>query len=186
VPDCIQAVLEFTGGVNLMYDATLGSSFDNEYETLCGTCATLVSRNGGLWMFKELDAPILGWEVYSKKSESFGQIFHNLIFANPSDPPRSLPIPNLDRPDPKVMFAAFSSALKTFAVNAGMMAAQVADYISTYGESDLIPLETRLATRLSKVPGWKEGLEATVVAIKANEAIMKKERIVLTDDMFNV
>jgi len=70
VPDTIQAIFEFPGGVNLVYDATLANSFDSEYEMYYGSDAAVMLREGKAWMFKEVDAPLLGWEVYANK-ESF-------------------------------------------------------------------------------------------------------------------
>ncbi len=67
VPDTIQAVLEFPGGVQMIYDATLANSFDGEYEMLYGSDAAIMMRESKAWMFKEVDSPLLGWEVYADK-----------------------------------------------------------------------------------------------------------------------
>ena len=67
VPDTVQAVLEFPGGVQMIYDATLANSFDGEYEMLYGSDAAIMMRESKAWMFKEVDSPLLGWEVYADK-----------------------------------------------------------------------------------------------------------------------
>ena len=67
VPDTVQAVLEFPAGVRMIYDATLANSFDGEYELLFGSDAAVMMRDGKAWMFKEVDSPLLGWEVYAAK-----------------------------------------------------------------------------------------------------------------------
>ena len=68
VPDTVQAVLEFPGGVQMIYDATLVNSFDGEYEMLYGSDAAIMMRESSAWMFKEVDSPLLGWEVYADKT----------------------------------------------------------------------------------------------------------------------
>ena len=67
MPDTVQAVFEFPGGVRMIYDATLANSFDGEYEMLYGSDAALMMRESKAWMFKEVDSPLLGWEVYADK-----------------------------------------------------------------------------------------------------------------------
>ena len=67
VPDTIQALFEFPRGVHLVYHATLTSSFDNAYEMYHGNDSTIMMRDSKAWMFKEVDAPMLGWEVYARK-----------------------------------------------------------------------------------------------------------------------
>ncbi|MGH7971797.1 MAG: Gfo/Idh/MocA family protein, partial [Limisphaerales bacterium] len=65
VPDTVQALIEFPGGVFMNYDATLANSFDSEYEILFGSDAAVMMRESKAWMFKEVDSPLLGWEVYA-------------------------------------------------------------------------------------------------------------------------
>ncbi len=67
VPDTVQVVVEYPGGIRLTYDATLCSSFDNAHEVLMGTDASMLIRDQRAWMFKETDSALLGWEVYAKK-----------------------------------------------------------------------------------------------------------------------
>ena len=67
VPDTVQAVFEFPSGTNFLYDATLANSFDSEYEMFYGSDSAIMLRENKAWMFKEVDAPLLGWEVYARK-----------------------------------------------------------------------------------------------------------------------
>jgi len=61
VPDTVQLLLEFAGGVNMIFDATLGNSFDSSYEGLfTGDAAAVMLRDEKAWMFKEVDSPLLG------------------------------------------------------------------------------------------------------------------------------
>jgi predicted dehydrogenase len=71
VPDTVQAVFGFPGGKNLMFDATLASSFDAAYEMFYGSSSTIMLRDQKAWMFKEVDAPMLGWEVYARKDKFY-------------------------------------------------------------------------------------------------------------------
>src|SRR6185295_6225415 len=67
IPDTVQAVFEFPGGVRFSYDCTLANSFDADYEIYYGSDAAVMLRENKAWMFKEVDAPLLGWEVYARK-----------------------------------------------------------------------------------------------------------------------
>ncbi|MBO6576035.1 MAG: Gfo/Idh/MocA family oxidoreductase [Rhodothermales bacterium] len=71
VPDTEQAVYTFPSGANLMYNATLASSFDAAYENYYGSFSTIMMRDQKGWMFKEVDAPMLGWEVYARKDKFY-------------------------------------------------------------------------------------------------------------------
>ncbi|MFT5517117.1 MAG: putative dehydrogenase [Rhodothermales bacterium] len=71
VPDTVQAIFGFPGGKNLMFDASLASSFDSDYETFYGTNSTIMFRDQKAWMFKEVDAPMLGWEVYARRDKFY-------------------------------------------------------------------------------------------------------------------
>ena len=71
VPDTVEAVIEFPGGVRMNYNASLATSFDAEYELLYGTEATVMMREGKAWMFKEVDSALLGWEVYARKDNFY-------------------------------------------------------------------------------------------------------------------
>src|SRR6185503_14859955 len=57
--------------VKWSYDCTLVNSFDAEYEMYYGSDAALMIRDNKAWMFKEVDAPLLGWEVYARKDSFY-------------------------------------------------------------------------------------------------------------------
>src|SRR6185369_8864283 len=50
-----------------IFEASLANSFDGDYEMLYGTDAAVMLRGTKAWMFKEVDSPLLGWEVYARK-----------------------------------------------------------------------------------------------------------------------
>lgn len=72
LPDTITCEFAFPDGTNFHYDASLANSYEGEYEQFFGTNGTvkLAWRHG--WLFKEADAPTMGWEVYANR-----QHFHN-------------------------------------------------------------------------------------------------------------
>jgi predicted dehydrogenase len=67
VPDTVQAVIEYPAGITLTYDATLANSFDGDFAMFYGTDAAVMLRESKAWLFKEVDSPLLGWEVYASK-----------------------------------------------------------------------------------------------------------------------
>lgn len=73
VPDTVQCLLEYPSGVRLVLGATIANSFSGDYVLFQGSDSSLVMRSDRGWMVKETDAPLLGWEVYAKKEECFGE-----------------------------------------------------------------------------------------------------------------
>ena len=71
VPDTVQTVIDFDGGVRMVFDATLTSSFDGMVDEFLGSDSTIMFRDQNAWMFKEVDAPLLGWEVYARKDRFY-------------------------------------------------------------------------------------------------------------------
>jgi len=69
VADTVQCVLEYPGGVRLVYDATLANSFDGAYELALGSDSAILMRGVRAWMVREADSPMLGWEVYATKEK---------------------------------------------------------------------------------------------------------------------
>ena len=69
VADTIHAVVEFPNSVRHSYSATLAASFEAEHDVFFGADASIMLRDNRAWMFKEQDAPLLGWEVYARKDD---------------------------------------------------------------------------------------------------------------------
>jgi predicted dehydrogenase len=185
VPDTIQAVLEFPGGVQMIYDATLANSFDGEYEMLYGSDAAIMMRESKAWMFKEVDSPLLGWEVYAAKLKFYNETGIALVAGASKPPPtdaQGRPVP----PDPLTSTPLFY-ALSNFLRNAADLGAAAEDYKSSYGTDD----EEGLMDHLGKVPrraaaGYLEGFQAAVTAVKANEAILSSKRIELKPEWYEL
>jgi predicted dehydrogenase len=188
VPDTAQVVLEFPGGLRLSYDATLASSFDGEYELLSGSDATIMMRYDGrgkevAWMFKEVDSALLGWEVYARKDNFYKETGialaagsskqTNLVVA--SDAPAALP--------------PLYYALESFLINCPQVSNAVEDFKAMFDAKDTAGLAATLQTQASTLKpyaGYQEGYAATVLALKANEAVNGNKRIELNKEWFEL
>ncbi len=157
VKDTIQAMIEYPGGENLMYDASLVSGFDASYDLLFGNDATIILRDEKAWMFKEVDAPMLGWEVYARKDKFYKETGIALL-ANATKLDALGQDPTEDDPNAK---PPIWHALKAFADNL------------TYG-----PFPAVADARL--------GYESTVIAIKANEAVQEGKRVEIPDELYEI
>ena len=149
VPDTIQAIFEFPSGLHMLFDATLASSFDDAYEVYFGTDSTIIFRDRGkAWMFKEVDAPMLGWEVYARKDRFYKESGIALV-ANATQ----LDAQNVDptEDDPNVETPLWY-AMQQFMDN------------HAFGP-------------YPPAANWERGLEATAVAIAANRAIVDRTRM---------
>lgn len=177
VPDTVQLIMEFPNQVRLIYDATLGSSFDAEQEIYFGSNATVVLRESRAWLFKEPDSPLAGWEVYAKKemfvpssetgiviaADSSKQLMHIQTTHQPVTPEKT----------------PLHQALEAFIGNCAEFSAEVQDFTDAYGESDRATFEQHMAANFKPRPaaGAKEGLIATVIALKANEAVRTGRKV---------
>jgi predicted dehydrogenase len=157
VPDTIQAIFEFPSGVRMIYAATLTSSFDGAYDMFYGSDSTIMLRDSKGWMFKEVDAPLLGWEVYARKDTFYREKGIALV-ANAT----KLEAQGLDpaADDPNVETPVYYG-LEAFFDNLA------------FG-----PYEPIASAQV--------GYEATVVALKANEAVMQNTRIEFEPEWFEV
>jgi predicted dehydrogenase len=157
VPDTVQAVFGFPDGLHLMYDATLTSSFDSAYELLFGRDSTIMLRDGKAWMFKEVDAPQLGWEVYARK-DSFYREKGIALVADATQLDAQGIDPAAHDPD---LESPLFYALRDFVDN---------HFFGPYPPS----------------AGYREGFDATVIAIKANQAIASNARLPFEDPWFTI
>ncbi len=72
VPDTVHADLIWENGVAMHWQATLANSFGGQYEAIHATNAAIKLAWTHAWLFKEVDAPTQGWEVYATRQQ-----FHN-------------------------------------------------------------------------------------------------------------
>lgn len=69
VSDTIGLMLQYPGGANLTYNATLANSYEGTHELFRGENAAIKLGWSHGWMFKESDAPTQGWEVYANRQQ---------------------------------------------------------------------------------------------------------------------
>ena len=185
VPDTVQAVFEFPGDVRMIYDATLVSGFDGDYEMLYGSDAAVMMRESKAWMFKEVDAPLLGWEVYAAKLKVFNETGIALVAGGSKVPPvdkNGQPI----LPDPLTTTPLFY-ALYNFLLNSAELTQAGEDYKANYGADDVDGLLEELGKRRRRASaGYLEGFQAAVTAVKANEAILTGKRIELKPEWYEL
>jgi predicted dehydrogenase len=176
VPDTLELVVEYPEGVRLVYDATLANSFDGEYEMYYGSDAAVMMRDNKAWMFKEVDSPLLGWEVYARKDAFYKETGIALV-AGGSKQTALGAGGAAESPFP---FPTLYYALEAFIGNCPETDAAVEDYNAAFDAKDKAGLEKNLATiKFRPAATYKDGYAATVLAIKANEAITRGGRIEL-------
>jgi predicted dehydrogenase len=182
VADTIQVILEYPNGVRLVYSSTLANSFDANYEMFYGSDSAIMLRESKAWLFKEVDAPLLGWEVYARKDAFYKETGIALV-ANATKQAALTDKPGEEPPTTLPLY----SALEAFLRNSAEVSAAVDDFISVFGQDD----PAALADHVSKVhrlpaAGYIEGYQATLVAIKAADAIRTGERIVFKPEWFEL
>lgn len=190
VPDTVEAVIEFPGGVRMNYNASLATSFDAEYELLYGTDATVMMRQDNTgskaWMFKEVDSPLLGWEVYARKDNFFNET--GIVLAVGSSKQKALVESEQVEKAPPALY----HALKAFALNCREVTGAVEDFKSSFENADKKALGEYVAslkvgqTLDRPAAGYREGFAATVLALKVNEAVNSGKRIELKKEWFEL
>ena len=181
VPDTVQAVLEYPNGVQAIYDATLANSFDSEYEMFFGSDAAIMLRAHRAWLFKEVDSPLLGWEVYARK-DIFGKETGIALVAGASKAGGGDDSGNVE-PSVSTMLGY---ALDAFLTSVNDVSSAVADFTDSFGNNKKA-LEKHLTTLpKQRAATWQDGLEATIIALKTNEAILTHRRIPLEKELFEI
>jgi predicted dehydrogenase len=69
VADSVSCEFAYADRARLIYESSLGSSFQGRHEVFNGTNATIKLAWSHAWMFKEADAPTQGWEVYANRQQ---------------------------------------------------------------------------------------------------------------------
>ena len=157
VHDTIQAVVRYPGGENLMYDATLVSGFDGMYDLYFGSDSTIILRDSKAWMFKEVDAPQLGWEVYARKDRFYKETGIALL-ANATKLDALNQDPTADDPNAETpLFWALKAFMDNF----------------FYGP-------------FPAVIDHERAYESTVVAIRGAEAVRTGTSVDITDDDYTI
>jgi predicted dehydrogenase len=184
VPDTVQTIVEFPEGVRMIYDATLANSFDGEYEMLYGSDAAIMMRENKAWMFKEVDSPLLGWEVYASKVQFYKETGIALVAGASKAPPTSTATPEEEALTNTPLFHALGNFLR----NADAVATATKDFVDSFGADDTDALVEHLSKNVHRqsAAGYLEGFQATLTAIKANEAMLTGQRIVLKPEWYEL
>jgi predicted dehydrogenase len=183
VADTIQSVFEYPDKANFVYDCTLANSFEADCDVLFGTYAAIMMRDISAWIFKEVDSPLLGWEVYGAKE----QFYKDTGFVLRADASKSVHAAATGTESP---FAdtSLNHSLKAFFNNCHITAQGVKNFLdSNGGDADgLAEYLPSLAKGRLPAASYKEGFEATVSAIKANDAIVSGRKIALPKETFEI
>ncbi|MBI3877122.1 MAG: Gfo/Idh/MocA family oxidoreductase [Verrucomicrobia bacterium] len=183
VADTAQAVFEFPGGTIFTYDAMLANSFDSDYDMIYGSDAAVMIRGNKAWLFKEVDSALLGWEVYARKDLFYKETGIALV-ANAT---KSTAQAGGGGEDAGYVEPTINFAIENFLANANEVGNAVEDFSATFNPNDKAALAKYLADlKLQPAAGWKEGFEATVLVIKANEAVATGKRIAISKELFDV
>jgi predicted dehydrogenase len=183
VPDTVEAVIEYAGGFRMNYQASLATSFDSEYELLHGSDATVMMRDGKAWMFKEVDSPLLGWEVYARKDQFYSE--SGIVLKVGGSKQTALGGDATEEAANSIPPLYY--ALESFLGNCVETDEAVADFKALFPSADKKALAESLATiEFRKAATYADGYAATVLALKANEAIVKGTRLELKKEMFEL
>jgi predicted dehydrogenase len=71
VYDTVSAEMVWANGVAMQWSATLASSYGGQFETLHCVNAAIRTAWTHAWLFKEVDSPTQGWEVYATRQQFF-------------------------------------------------------------------------------------------------------------------
>lgn len=188
VPDTVEAVIEFPGGVRMNYNASLATSFDAEYELLYGTEATVMMREGKAWMFKEVDSALLGWEVYARKDNFYKETGIALVL----DGSKQKKLSEGAADGAPTELPQHYHALQAFLGNCHEVSTETEDFRANYGSDDKQALADHLVTlargreQSRQAAGYQEGFTATVFALKVNEAVATGKRIEFQKEWFEL
>jgi predicted dehydrogenase len=186
IEDTAQAVFQYGYGTLFNYEACIATSFDSQHEILYGSDAAIMLRGNKAWLFKEADSPLLGWEVYARKEQFFDETGIALV-ANATKSSKTAQSKSQEEAaysDPPIYFA-----MEAFLANTELIANSIEDFTAIYNTNDPKALQEYLAgvakNKLSAA-SYVEGYEAAVLAIKANEAVMKKTTIKFDKQWFEI
>jgi predicted dehydrogenase len=158
-PDTVQCLFEYPNNVVVNYSATLANSHDGIFEQISGADGAIVLRDDRAWLFKEADSTVLGWEVYARK-EVIGDEEGIALVADATKLIAQGKIPGQHKQEKEAGKNSFFHAVEEFVT----------------------------CIRENKKPtcGAKEGLQAAVVAVKANEAARTGTKVVYKPEWFVV
>jgi len=174
VPDTVQAVFEYPGGITLNYNATLANFY--------GSFAAIMLRESKAWLFKEVDSPLLGWEVYARK-ENFYKETGIALVANASKSVQPTEAPA----DAQPVNTTLANALEIYLKNVREIDHATEDYIANFGGDDFNALKENIGKIQKRAAaGFLEGYQATVTSIKANEAVTTGKKVEIKKELYEL
>jgi predicted dehydrogenase len=182
VPDTVQCVLEYPNGIRMVYDATLTNSFDGAYELFLGTDAAAILRDQRAWMFKEADAGQLGWEVFARKDElTIGDV------SAGSGVKLATGIALVADATKQLALGKQPGQVGTDLTRTGLYQA-IEGFLKSCQKGQRVHAKepTKENANPPLVPGAVEGYEATVIGIKANEAVLSGTKVTFQNDLFTL
>jgi predicted dehydrogenase len=185
VPDTVQAVFEYPSGASLNFEATLGNSYEGEFEAFYGSYSAIILRGNLGWLFKEVDSPMFGWEVFARKMQFYKETGIVLKVGSSTQDFLQDPLDNTTSAGEEL-----TSALEAFLANSNAIIAGIEDFMESFGDKPKELKEhvaqLRKGESWFKAPGYREAFEANVTVVKANEAILEKKRIVFQKEWFEI
>ncbi len=183
VPDTVQCVFEYPGSGNMIFDGALTNSFDADYEMIYGSFAAFMFRGQKAWMFKETDSPALGWEVYARK-DTFHKELGIALVANAT---KISVARDEDIASEEYTNTPLAHALEGFLHNSHEVGNAVKNFKETFGflDKDSV-LDYLKSLNLKPAATYKEGFEATVTVLIANDAVNQQKRIEYKPEWFQV
>jgi predicted dehydrogenase len=158
VADTVQCILEYPGNIRAVFSSTLASSFSGAYTLFQGSNSSLMMKEKRAWLVKEADSPLLGWEVYARKEQVHDETGICMVA------------------DATKLLQAGKDPGKEGSLEPSQDALQRAfvDFIRSIRENSKI------------VCNAMDGYRATVVAAKANEAVLSNTRVVFQKSWFEL
>lgn len=150
VPDTVQSILEFPKNVNAMLSMSLATSCGGSFTLIQGTSCSLMLRENRAWMVKEADSPILGWEIYARKEPCNG--------------------------DTGICLVADATKLVEEGKDPGKVGNVILDHDPVYFALRDFARSIREQSKIAC--GITEGMQSTLVAIKANESVLNGGKLV--------
>jgi len=186
VPDTVQAVFEFAHGVNFFHDLTICNSFEKAYEVYLGEEAAMMMRDFKAWLFKEANAHEGGWEVYARHDRFYNETGIALVAGASKQTTLAGSMESFNPYEHDPLYYA----LEAFTDKAGRQTREIKDFYDSYPDgtvADLLDqLKTDPALKSKPAANWQDGLDATVMAIIANQAAIKKQRIAFEKEWFEL
>jgi len=186
VPDTVQGVFEFAHGVNFFHDLTICSSYEKAYEVYLGDQAAMMMRDFKAWLFKELDSPLLGWEVYARHDTFYKELGIALVAGASKQTTLAGSAESFNPYDHDPLYYA----LFAFTDKAGRQQKEISEFLETYPDSDAQTIVDHLkgvpAINNKPAANWQDGLDATVMAIIANQAALNQKKITFEKEWFEL